>query len=197
MTARVVPAELDLYDVAFLAGGPERVAETAVVALARDGDIRVHSPGRLARCGRTPRHAAEAAVLDALGPMGHRDLDAVRWRTVEDERVRAIGVRLHKDGLLGHGGATIALLRGDPRWLAPTRAGRAALRALGERPALADPEVVAVALGGPDRMRNRALHAAIFAEPQTGGAPYGRPRRETSLAAAGGFGLIEGRFDGY
>jgi hypothetical protein len=142
--------------------------------------------------------------------MGHRCLDAVRWRVVEDERVREIGVRLHSAGLLGHAGAAIAALRGDRRWLAPTHAGRAALRALGDRTPVADPEVVAVALGGAGRMSDQRLHAALFDEAQAAAPPSGRRFREVGrdpqptayrsgglAAAAGGFGLIEGgRFDG-
>jgi hypothetical protein len=215
MTAQGVPADrqpddLDVYDVAFLAGGPDRVVETAVVALVRARGIRLHSPGQLAPCGGTCRHPAEAAVLDALGSMGHRCLDAVRWRVVEDERVRAIGVRLHSAGLLGHVGAAVGALHGDRRWLAPTRAGRAALRALADGPALADPEVLAVALGGFGRMRDRALQTALFDESPAALPPPGRRFREDDrepqptayrtgglAAAAGGFGLIEGgRFDG-
>jgi hypothetical protein len=112
--------------------------------------------------------------------------------------------------LLSHAGAAIAALRGDRRWLAPTHAGRAALRALGERPALADPEIVAVALGGPGRMSDRELQAALFDEAMSAVPPSGRRFREVGrdpqptayrsgglAAAAGGFGLIEGgRFDG-
>jgi uncharacterized protein (TIGR04222 family) len=39
---------LDVYDIAFLAGGPNRAVETAIVALVRNGRLRVHSPGQLA-----------------------------------------------------------------------------------------------------------------------------------------------------
>ena len=45
---------LDLYEVAYLAGGPDRVVDTAVVALVRSGRVRVHSAGQLATVGPVP-----------------------------------------------------------------------------------------------------------------------------------------------
>ena len=51
MTVPAAPSRHDLYDVAFLAGGPVRVVDTAVVALVRAGRIRIASPGQLATAG--------------------------------------------------------------------------------------------------------------------------------------------------
>ena len=69
MTASV-PSDLDVYDIAYLAGGPARVVDTALVALVQTGRVRVHSPGRLATVDLARRHPVEAAVLDAIGPAG-------------------------------------------------------------------------------------------------------------------------------
>ena len=69
--------DLDLYDVAFLAGGPARVVDTALIALVRAGRLRIHSPGQLATADLTRRHPVEAAVLDAVGPTGHRSVDTI------------------------------------------------------------------------------------------------------------------------
>ena len=131
MTVPAAPSQHDLYDGAFLAGGPARVVDTAVVALVRAGRIRIASPGRLATADLTRRHPVEAAVLDAVGPTGHRSVDTVRWRLADDDRLLAISRRLRSAGLIGRLGAPG--LRG-PRPPAPTRAGRRVLRRLCHEP---------------------------------------------------------------
>jgi hypothetical protein len=159
--------ELDVYDIAFLAGGANRAVETAIVALVRGGRLRVHSPGQLATADLSRRHPVEAAVLDAVGPTGHRSIDTICWRLVEDDRLLDIGRRLHKAGLLGRLGAAVSVLHHDRRALAPTRAGHRVLRELGDQPALGDPEAVRVALGGREAMTDPKLRAAIFERPVT------------------------------
>ncbi len=158
---------LDVYDIAFLAGGPKRAVETAIVALVRGGRLRVHSPGRLATADLSRRHPVEAAVLDAVGPTGHRSIDTICWRLVEDDRLLDIGRRLHENGLLGRIGGALSVLRHERRALAPTRAGARVLRALGDRPALGDPEAVRVALGGRRAMTDERQRADIFEPPDT------------------------------
>jgi hypothetical protein len=159
--------ELDIYDIAFLAGGADRTVETAIVALVLSGRLRVHSPGQLASVDLSRRHPVEAAVLDAVGPTGHRSVDTICWRLVEDDRLLDIGRRLHKAGLLGRLGAAVSVLHGDRRALAPTRAGHRVLRGLGDGPSLGDPEVVRVALGGRKAMTDAKQRAAIFERPVT------------------------------
>ena len=51
MTASPASSDLDLYEIAYLAGGPERAVDTALVALVQTGRIRVHSPGGSPRSG--------------------------------------------------------------------------------------------------------------------------------------------------
>ena len=157
--------QLDIYDVAFLAGGPKRAVDTAVVALVRSGRVRIHSPGRLATANLSRRHPVEAAVLDAVGPMGHRSVETICWRLAEDDRLLDIGRRLHTAGLLGRLGAAASALHGDHRALAPTRAGHRVLRELGDRPAIGDPEAVRVALGGREAMADARLRSEIFEPP--------------------------------
>jgi hypothetical protein len=168
--------DLDVYDIAFLAGGPNRAVETAIVALVRSGRVRVHSPGQLATVDLSRRHPVEAAVLDAVGPTGHRSVDTICWRLVEDDRLLGVGRRLHKAGLLGRLGAAVSVLHGERRTLAPTRAGHRALHAVGDGPSLGDPEVVRVALGGRAAMTDAKLRAGIFERPVTTLAPDGRHR---------------------
>jgi hypothetical protein len=157
---------LDLYDVAYLAGGPDRVVDTAIVALVRNGRIRVHSPGQLATVDLTRRHPVEAAVLDVVGPKGHRSVDTIRWRSRADERLLDVGRSLQRAGLLGRFGAVLPLTRGPRQKLAPTRAGRRVLEEYSDR-SLGDTEATRVALGGRSAMGDAKLRAAIFEPPDT------------------------------
>jgi hypothetical protein len=200
--------DMDLYDLAFLAGGPARVVNTAVVALLRTGRLRLHSPGQLATADLSRRHPVEAAVLDAVGPTGHRSIDTIRWRVVEDERLLDVGRRLRSAGLLGRSASVVGLVHGDRRALAPTRAGRRMLRAAQERPATGDAEILRVALGGREEMTDQRRRHEIFERPQTSlePAPPGRRSRGIdhsdpqlaayrtggSAAAGGGGGLFIG-----
>lgn len=202
-------SDLDVYDIAFLAGGPDRVVDTALVALVAPGRVRVHSPGQLATVDLARRHPVEAAVLDAVGPTGHRSVDTVRWRLVDDDRLIAIGRRLRSAGLLGRTGALIPLVRGDRRALAPTRAGRTALREFRLRGI--DGEAMRVALGGPAGMVDQKLRAAVFEQPSTTLAPPGSHRssrgvdhsdpklaayRATAQSSAGGYTGFSGGLGG-
>src|SRR3954451_5785351 len=122
----------DLYDIAYLAGGHIRVADTAVAALTETGRIRVCPHGRLVLVELRRRHAVEAAALDVVGGRGWLDLASVRWRFAVDPRGTAIAGRLGQDGVL----------RGIPSPAAPrrrpalrcTRAGRQLLRQLRRQP---------------------------------------------------------------
>jgi hypothetical protein len=171
----------DLYDIAFLAGGPARVVDTAVLALIRSGRLRVHSPGHLATAELTRRHPVEAAVLDAVGPIGHRSIDTVRWRLLDDERLLDIGRRLRRAGLVGRLGGLVRLVHGDHPALAPTHAGRLALRAFARQSHAADPDVVRLALGGPEAMSDQRLRTEIFEIPTTSLTPPGRGRRSRDI----------------
>jgi uncharacterized protein (TIGR04222 family) len=143
MTGSAAAHGLDLYDVAFLAGGPTRVVDTALVVLVRAGKVRIHSPGQLATADLTRRHPVEAAVLDAVGPAGHRSVDTVRWRLADDDRLLHLGRRLRSAGLLGRAGALVPWRRSDRGALTPTRAGRRVLRELGGQPDPGDPRRLA------------------------------------------------------
>jgi hypothetical protein len=173
MTAPGAAPPLDVYDIAFLSGGAPRVVETAVVALVRARRLRVRSPGQLVTADLSRRHPVEAAVLDAVGPIGHRSVDTVCWRARDDERLVGIGNRLRAEGLLGRTGALLRLAH-DHHALAPTRAGRRVLHDLREQPAIGDAEVMRVALGGRAAMTDPRLRADIFERPATTLTPAGR-----------------------
>lgn len=172
--------DLDIYGIAFLAGGLPRTVDAAVVALVLDGRLRVHSPGQLASVDLSRRHPVEGAVLDACPPIGHRSVDTICWRLADDDRLLDIGRRLRKAHLLGILGAPTAALHGDHRRLVPTRAGRHLLRDVACGRAPAAPEVGRVALGGRKAMADHGLRAAIFDRPVTtlGPVPGSRFRHD-------------------
>src|SRR3954453_17067265 len=90
----------DLYEIALLAGGPVRVADTAVVALVESARLRVLPNGRLVVVALRRRHPVEAAALDAVGQRGWRDIASVRWRFESDPRLAGLAERLRHDGLI-------------------------------------------------------------------------------------------------
>ncbi len=199
----------DLYAIAFLSGGPQRVVDTALVALVESGRVRVHAPGELAAVALDRWHPVEAAVLDAVGTRGHRSVDTIRWRSGDDARITGIGPALAADGLLRR-----RTLRGRGEWC-PTRAGQHVLQRLAAEPpidrALDGGSAVQVALAGTGAMTDADLRAAIFerpAPPKATGPEVGRRLREvrrrsddpavsayqarTALGGAAAFGFMEG-----
>jgi hypothetical protein len=206
----VTAPRLDVYEIAYLAGGPERVVDTAVVALVESGRVGVPSPGQLVVVDPARRHAVEGAVLDAIGTRGHRSLDLVLWRLVGDDRLRDVGRRLVAEGLAGRRRTLRRSQAGPP---IRTAAGRRLLRAL-----VADPPIfsvhdggsaVQVALHGRQGMQDERLRASIFDAPRetlpTGAAglrrristsrhesPYDSPHAAFDGDAGGGFGGGDG-----
>ena len=91
MTGTHVPLlRSDLYEIAYLAGGPRRVVETAVVALVENGRLRVdRATGRLHVVDASRRHPVEAVVLDAVGPRG-RSVWGLVWRARSDPRLATV-----------------------------------------------------------------------------------------------------------
>jgi hypothetical protein len=155
--------DLDVYDIAYLAGGPARVVDTALVALVQSGRVRVHSPGQFAVVGLSRRHPVEAAVLDAIGTGGHRSVDTILWRLVDDERLLHVEDRLRREGLLRRG-HWLGSHAPDRRLLVRTGGGRQALRRL-----IADPPAdagAAVALRGRSGVDDPELRAAVFDGPR-------------------------------
>ena len=167
------PQHLDVYDMAFLAGGLPRVVDTALVDLVGTGRIRVHSPGQLVVADPRRRHPAEAAVLDAVGAHGHRSVDTIRRRARDDDRLHALGQRLVDAGLL-HRLPTPRAHRPGGRAVARTRQGTGALT-IAAAARLADPahdptDALLVALRGPAAL-DPERRAAIFERPETGRPP--------------------------
>jgi hypothetical protein len=177
-------SQLDLYDIAFLAGGAARVVDTALVDLVGDGRLRTHSPGELVVADPSRRHPVEAAVLDAVGTHGHRSVDTIRWRLKDDDRLQALGRRLVDAGLLHR----VPWPRAAPTGGRPpmrTRRGNGALAVVVAARA-ADPAhdptgSLLVAVSGIDAMPDPARRAAIFERPQTTLAPPTARQRSRNI----------------
>lgn len=180
-------SELDLYDIACLAGGPDRIVDTALVALVQSGRVRIHRPGQLATVDLSRRHPVEAAVLDAIGPTGHRSIDTIRWRVAGDERLLDIRRRLQGAGLLGHVHRLVPHFSGGRSSPAATGEGRRALRHLAAEPPVdhiaPGTDAMRVALGGPERLPDQSLRAAIFEEPRAV-SHFGRGSHSTNREQA-------------
>jgi hypothetical protein len=161
---------LDVYDVAFLAGGPARVVDTAVVALVASGRVRVGSTGLLRVDDLHRSSPVEAAVLDCVGTRG-RSVHGVRWRVADDSRLTALAARLQAEGLI----RPARLRRRTCGGWVPTRAGSRVLRELrGRRVGPASTGAADVALDGPARMADGALRDRIFGvvPPRRTGIPF-------------------------
>jgi hypothetical protein len=171
MTAPRATHALDVYEIACLAGGPDRVVDTALVALVQSGRVRIHRPGQLAAVDPSRRHPVEAAVLDAVGTVGHRSADTIRWRMAGDERLLDVVHRLQREHLLGHTHRLVPHLSGGRSSPAPTGEGRRALRQLQAEPPVdrvaPGTDAMQVALGGPEHLPDQALSKAIFEEART------------------------------
>jgi hypothetical protein len=155
----------DRYEVAYLAGGHERLVDTAVAALLDDGRIRVRPTGELHAVDLHRSHPVEAAVLDAVGTRG-RSLTTLRWRLTEDHRIRAVADRLAREGLMTPPGRHRLLRRRVPDG-ARTAEGRRVLRRL----RAAHPAEHEVALWGPSRLADPLVRQRVFSParlPRTG-----------------------------
>jgi hypothetical protein len=154
---------LELYELAYLAGGPRRAVETAVIALVEAGMLRVNQwTGELMLIERRPCSELEAAVLDVVGFRGHRLLGTVCLRLRADARLTGIGQRLQADGLLSRGEGLESLRRRFRMALAVTGAGRRVLRRRRRELSSVGTDAVRVALSGPAAMRDRAVYVALF-----------------------------------
>ncbi|MFF0045733.1 TIGR04222 domain-containing membrane protein [Streptomyces sp. NPDC005498] len=95
--------ELGPYDAAFLAGGPERVVETALHTLwGSDNNVVIGSGGRLRlpEPWTEPEHPVERAVVEKWRTSGSTTPTLLRVRAVRAGAVREIGCRLVSYGLL-------------------------------------------------------------------------------------------------
>ena len=157
----------DLYEVAYLAGGPRRAVEAAVVALIEDGRLQVtRATAELHVVDPRRRHPVEAAVLDAAGSRARRSIDGIAWRVRTDARLAALADSLRQAGLVTRRGGVDATRERTWTAVGLTRAGRRELRRLRSAPAVvARAEALAVALDGPRAWADAERRAAVFDPP--------------------------------
>ncbi|MDX3168015.1 TIGR04222 domain-containing membrane protein [Streptomyces scabiei] len=135
---------LDMYDLAFLAGGVQRVADSAVVALSEAGSLRMRG-SRVRALGeaRRPEHPVERAVIAWC--TRSRSIASVPTALRTSPEVEEIGRRL----------ATRGLVTGTRR--RPTRAGRRRLRS-----AQHDESLPAYVLDGPATLSRGPVRRGVL-----------------------------------
>ena len=114
--------ELDVYQIAYLCGGAERVALAAVAALQQDGRITIsRTRHRVQAAHRRASRPVERAVLDAVPSVGSV-LGQVLHDVAHSAAVQEVIGGLRQDGLVRHHS-----LAGHPRLSAAGRKARAEL----------------------------------------------------------------------
>ncbi|MEV6201007.1 TIGR04222 domain-containing membrane protein [Streptomyces sp. NPDC051771] len=90
----------DVYEAAFLGGGPGRVADTALAAMHLDGRIVIGGPGVVAVVHRIAHDPVERAVLDTHATAPSGSLRALRLGVMTHPAVQEIGDALADRGLV-------------------------------------------------------------------------------------------------
>ncbi|MFD3653661.1 TIGR04222 domain-containing membrane protein [Streptomyces sp. NPDC058620] len=90
----------DLYEAAFLNGGPARVVDTALTALHTDGRLTVGGPGIVAVLRNEARDPVERAVLQELAAAPSGALHTLRAAVMRHPAVQETGDGLAARGLL-------------------------------------------------------------------------------------------------
>ncbi|MEU9256352.1 TIGR04222 domain-containing membrane protein [Streptomyces sp. NPDC048270] len=99
--ARAGPARGNaLFEAAFLAGGPRRVAHTVLVAMQRDGRLHISRDGNVSRVPGAPRNAVEGKIVGALRYGGVVTAERLCRLVMRSRAVRDIGTALVRAGLL-------------------------------------------------------------------------------------------------
>ncbi|WP_318200727.1 TIGR04222 domain-containing membrane protein [Streptomyces sp. SCL15-4] len=91
--------ELTLYEAAFLSGGPARVADVALVSLARQRRLLLAHTGWATVVDPRGRDEIEQSVIGAIGPEGQSRIAAARARAAGAEAVRRLADGLVRAGL--------------------------------------------------------------------------------------------------
>ncbi|WUW20904.1 TIGR04222 domain-containing membrane protein [Streptomyces sp. NBC_01463] len=97
--------ELTLYETAFLAGGPHRVADLALVTMHLRRRLLLAHTGWATVVDPDGRDEVERTVIRAIGPRGQSPIAPVRSAAAAADAVRALADRLVAAGLALPGGA--------------------------------------------------------------------------------------------
>ena len=115
-------SELDLYEIAYLCGGTERVALAAVVSMQQDGRITIsRTRHRVHVAHRSASQPVERAVLDAVPDAG-KVLGQLLHDVAQSAAVHELIDGLRQHGLVGHHSLT-----GHPHLSAAGRKARTEL----------------------------------------------------------------------
>ncbi|MCF3144858.1 TIGR04222 domain-containing membrane protein [Streptomyces platensis] len=90
---------LTLYEMAYLSGGPHRLADVVLVLMAQQRRLLLADTGWATVVDPVGNDAVERAALTAIGPDGQRRIPAIRDALVGDDAVRQVADRLVTDGL--------------------------------------------------------------------------------------------------
>ncbi|MFH8568120.1 TIGR04222 domain-containing membrane protein [Streptomyces sp. NPDC017993] len=90
----------DPWEIAFLAGGPARVADAAIATLHEDGRLAIGGPGVVTVRQAVARDPVEQAVLDTLARTPGGALATLRAGLMRSPAVQEIGDRLEVRGLM-------------------------------------------------------------------------------------------------
>ncbi|MEV7216195.1 TIGR04222 domain-containing membrane protein [Kitasatospora cineracea] len=102
---------LPLLEVAFLAGGPARAVDTALVRMEREGRVVVSRAHRVTVTADRSTDPVERVLITAVGGRAGRDLSVLRASVPGSPEVQRIGDGLAARGLLRHPGALKAAWR--------------------------------------------------------------------------------------
>jgi uncharacterized protein (TIGR04222 family) len=97
--------ELTLYETAFLAGGPYRVADLALAAMHLRRRLLLAHTGWVTVVDPEGHDEMERAVIRAIGPLGQSPISPIRTAAAGADTVRALADRLVAAGLALPGGA--------------------------------------------------------------------------------------------
>ncbi|MFC0599068.1 TIGR04222 domain-containing membrane protein [Streptomyces palmae] len=90
---------LDLYETAFLAGGPQRVSDLTLVSMHRQRRLLLAHTGWVTVVDPEGRDDLERSLISAIGPEGQSPVPPVRAALGSGDAVRALGDRLVAAGL--------------------------------------------------------------------------------------------------
>ncbi|MGY5137776.1 TIGR04222 domain-containing membrane protein [Streptomyces nigrescens] len=90
---------LTLYEMAYLSGGPHRLADVVLVLMAQQRRLLLADTGWATVVDPVGKDAVERATLSAIGPDGQRRIPAIRDALTGDDAVREVADRLVTDGL--------------------------------------------------------------------------------------------------
>ncbi|MFH9740416.1 TIGR04222 domain-containing membrane protein [Streptomyces roseolus] len=167
----------DVHEAAFLAGGPGRVADTALAAMHLDGRIVIGGPGVVAVVHRIAHDPVERAVLDSHAAAPSGSLRALRLAVMTHPAVQEIGDDLSARGLVTLPGPRRTLRR----WCVGLLVGSVLLFPVGIVATVAE-----FTVGGPTApffVKLLPLFFVCFATALICGTTYTRPVSTAGLAA--------------